>query len=468
MRLRNSLNQPLRMMRASDKCLRLSAKLMPLRLLSNTRTMCHCVAVSLLMLLLLTAVAVSTLTCGGGVDCAVIRESAGRLPTKMMIGLTYDETKYLPSDPNWKGRIPAWIGLDGRMRVPPSPQSQIMTTTGNKELSAAGSHVDDYGVIVPIGGGGGAAAADNDDEAAVMQQFVPSLRWASAGLLMQEDKRADRNDNKQRRSSSSSRGMTSRSSSATGRDFTCPLSPPILCLIDFLTPSIVHGDGSDVFSYELWGFNDNEGTKYNHSGIELSPNCYFRDSDESNYLICNKAAADDSIPQPLPDILDGFEMRQTSLGCIRANQFAGMHVTSLILDENKIRGVALNTFTGVEGVQKLSLERNKIQVVFWEAFQGLDSLLILSLRGNSINLTSAGMTEIIKSPPSSSSTANNSNNFVLDSDSSPLLPSLKYLNLAENPLGHLNEFVFWHLSQSPIQELNLQSCSLSFIHKGNQ
>ena len=212
MRLRNSLNQPLRMMRASDKCLRLSAKLMPQRLLSNTRTMCHCVAVSLLMLLLTTA-AVSTLTCGGGVDCAAIRESASRLPTKMMIGLTYDETKYLPSDPNWKGRIPAWIGLDGRMRVPPSPQSQIMTTTTrNKELSAAGSHVDDYGVIVPIGGGG--AAADNDDEAAVMQEFVPSLRWASAGLQMQEDKRADRNDNIQRSyssssssSSSSSRGM---------------------------------------------------------------------------------------------------------------------------------------------------------------------------------------------------------------------------------------------------------------------
>lgn len=433
--------------------------------LRNTRnTMCCHFVASFLVLLTTTA---STLTCSG-VDCAaVIREDKQPLTagptttTTTTMKLTYDETKYL-SDPNWKGRIPAWIGLDGRMRIPSSShqshQSLMrrgavgMTTWANETALSAARDVDDYGVIVPIG-----PAAAVDDETApahVMQEFVPS--------------------NRRNRLSMTDEQRSSRSSTSQSKDFgSCPISPPILCFVDFLTPSIVYSDGSDVFSYDLWGLNENtnsnnNNTKYNYTDVDLSPNCYFRDSNNSNYLICNKTAADDTIPQPLPDILDGFEMRQTSLRYIRSTDFTGMEVTSLILDENNIRGISLNTFEDVRGVQKLSLERNQIRTVFWESFQGLDSLLILSLRGNHINLTSAGTTQPVELPSSNLIQRNNApnNNNILNSDNSPLLPSLKYLNLAENPLGHLNEFVFWQLTDSPIEELNLQSCNLNFIHQG--
>ena len=129
-----------------------------------------------------------------------------------------------------------------------------------------------------------------------------------------------------------------------------------------------------------------------------------------------------------------------------AGTFQGLSVLSMKLVDNKIRFVFPDAFLGTRDLMYLSLELNLIRYVQFElAFRGLDSLIVLLLKDNQLNFTNVG-TEMPQNEP--------------------VLPSLVYLNLANNPLGALNQYAFASLRNSSLEDLNLQSCKLRFIHPG--
>jgi hypothetical protein len=109
--------------------------------------------------------------------------------------------------------------------------------------------------------------------------------------------------------------------------------------------------------------------------------------------------------------------------------------------------IELGAFDGVTNLHSLYIEHNSILTLDWKMFDGLDELEMLSLKANQIDLT-----EMFKVMPNDGDTC--------------FLPDLHYLDLSENPLGSLNEYAFWQLRQSPIEELSLKSCGLSYIHQG--
>lgn len=319
----------------------------------------------------------------------------------------YDEAKY-QSDPEWKGRIPAWIGRDGRMRIAPSHPT-------TKSISL---YDDEYGIVVPF-----SLDPDDDPEDKTIEEFIPSMRRT--------------------------------------KSFNFLLSPTChyqLCLDEFLSPSIVNSDGSDIFQFDTFKV-ENVPENINYTDVDLSPDCYFEDP-INGYLICNTSDANGSIPKPLPTgTLSSFEMVNTALNTIRNGDFQGLNVAQLILDDNSIRNVLPSAFAGVRGLEKLSLERNQINFLDLKMFKGLDELLFLSFKGNNIHLSGYG-----KTMPNSSL----SHNSRLSCDELFILPKLRYFNMADNPITALNQYIFWHLSQSPIEELNLRSCNLSTIHQGNE
>ena len=206
-----------------------------------------------------------------------------------------------------------------------------------------------------------------------------------------------------------------------------------------MTPSLTYADGSDIFTNDLFqpwldpDYSDN-------SSLPVSPGCFFK---ELGYLVCNDDTMT-TVPS-IPAELIVFQMNNTMLRYLTADNFNGLKVAILKLDFNQLNHVGPAVFAGTVGLQELSLENNRIESSPMPALTGLDSLIVLSLKGNRINLSAHGYH---------------------DYSDDDLLPSLVYLNMANNPLGSLNQFVFSRLNSSPVEELNLQSCNLSYIHPG--
>lgn len=207
-----------------------------------------------------------------------------------------------------------------------------------------------------------------------------------------------------------------------------------------LTPSLTYPDGSDVFVSDVFEPDVPE-NDYHRGPFNATPaGCFFK---QEGYFVCNDSSLS-SVPRGIPPHLITFEMNHTGLTTLQSGDFSGLKVVSLKLDLNNISVILPGAFCGSVGVTRLSLEDNFIAHFSPYMFDGLDWLNVLSLKGNDINLTHVGFNK----------------------DEPLILPSLNYLNLADNPLYSLNQFVFRAFSNSPVQELSLKSCRLRYIHQG--
>lgn len=228
-----------------------------------------------------------------------------------------------------------------------------------------------------------------------------------------------------------------------GRDGSASCSD---CYGGFLFPSLTYPDGSDRFKSDYWSPSWENVNVTDSNPANVSDGCYYAES-PVGFLICDDDDVTD-VPQNLPPVLSVFKMNRTAVTVLRSNSFKGLRVQILNLEYNpSLSSIQKNAFRGVTGLQSLSLEYNALSSIHAGSFNGLDSLLILSFRGNLIDLSDVGTEE-----PAQNQTQP--------------LPSLVYLNLADNPLGSLNKFIFWGLRNSSLEELNLQSCNLRYIHPG--
>ena len=191
--------------------------------------------------------------------------------------------------------------------------------------------------------------------------------------------------------------------------------------------------------------------EFDASNIDLPFGCHIvpvvKDTDPPGYLICNDSSMT-RVPDDLPRqvALSIFEMNNTSVEILASGKFRLLDVVTMIFHSNPLLDtIELDAFDNVTNLHSLYIEHNSILTLDWKMFDGLDGLEMLSLKANQIDLT-----EKFKSAP----------------DDSCFLPDLHYLDLSENPLGSLNEYAFWQLRESPIEELSLKSCGLSFIHQG--
>lgn len=194
-------------------------------------------------------------------------------------------------------------------------------------------------------------------------------------------------------------------------------------------------------------------TEFDASDIDLPAGCYIvpvvKGQDPPGYLICNDSSMT-RIPSDLPRqvALSIFEMNNTNVGILASGDFRQLDVVTIIFDSNaQLVTIEVGAFDGVTNLHSLYIEHSSIRTLDWQVFDGLDGLEMLSLKANQIDLT-----RMFKAPP--------------DGEDKCVLPDLHFLDLSENPLGSLNEYAFWQLRDSPIEELSLKSCGLSYIHQG--
>ena len=336
-------------------------------------------------------------------------------PSKQAIKFVYRKDDFRQMEME-EGRIPAWIGRDGLMRVPSAFASTSFDLEGiNRHhypysLWKRISHY--YGVVLP-----GITSSRRWDEAEEdpvirLREFVPSLRHEKMAV------------------------KRSRRESCSKTD----------CIASTLTPSITNPDGSDIFLDDL--FDPDYDKDVNVTNVPVPTGCSFKDYPRDPTLICNNfsmKAVPDDLPRQIP--LSIFEMKNTSVEVLRKDDFDLLDVLEMKLDGNLIRTMEPGAFNNISNILVLSLKNNLISSLDWQVFEGLDTLVVLSLRANQIILTDQFQVPSNETPSSS------------------FLSKLSYLDLSENPLGDLNEFVFSHLENSPITELNLKSCSLQFIHE---
>ncbi|KAI9557746.1 hypothetical protein GHT06_017575 [Daphnia sinensis] len=407
---------------------------------------------SLVRLLFVTAAGCILFCCAGGAASFVpifqwntIKADAGRKaegetkniePSSPSIQLLQQSSEFRDME---KGRIPAWVGSDGLMRVPSTlpywPESD--TAASSRVLS---QHSDNrpYGIVVLPGISSSSFQADVAQEQDVTEAVeLDKVNVAdSSTCRSREPTPSARHQNEQR--------------CPMAYDHSPGWNPPVDGIdsySDFLSPSITYEDGSDVFSYDFYDTSNSYPAEFHASQVDVPSGCHF-ESDPPGYLICNDTSMT-RVPADLPRqiSLSVFQLNNTSVEVVERGDFYQMDLVDMSLDSNpQLYVIERGAFDNVTSLLTLSVRHNSIQTLDWQVFDGLDTLVVLSLRDNQIDLT-----QMFKDPPE---------------EDTCVLPNLIHLDLSENPLGALNRYVFWQLGQSPIEELNLKSCDLSYIDPG--
>ncbi len=230
------------------------------------------------------------------------------------------------------------------------------------------------------------------------------------------------------------------------------------CHTGVMSPTLTNPDKSDIFKSDYWAPEANETNVPDLDSCgKPSDGCVYEIIDEGDPSSCNLKCENmnmDGLPE-LPPKLAVFTMRKNNLDRLQKNAFRNKSVLEMKLEDNAIKEIEEDAFYGIQNLQSLSLEFNFIEKIHWkEMFNGLDSLLILSLRGNNFTLRDR--------PNRPSNDCNNNNT---NKNETNILTKLVYLNLAENPIQKLFHHSFRSLENSPVKELNLQSCSLVSIDK---
>lgn len=330
-----------------------------------------------------------------------------------------------------EGRIPAWVGEDGLMRVPSAFASASFELDDIRDQrgSFLREFIDrHYGVVVvPPNGISDSSSSERspeEDPFVWLREFVPSLRQEGAV---------------------GTRRMKPNSTNSEDERISDECTT---CYADNLSPSVTYPDGSDLFVYDFYSLEYLD--EFDDTNVPVPSGCSF-ENDPPGYLICNDRSMT-SVPSDLPRQipLSIFEMNNTNVEVLSRGDFYLLDVLEMKLDGNLIETVEPGAFDNITNIGSLSMKHNSILSLDWQVFEGLDTLVVLSLRDNRINLT-----EQFKEPPEK-----------MPLLPLPFLPQLSYLDLAENPLGALNEFVFAYLANSTVVELNLKSCSLTYIHPG--
>lgn len=358
-------------------------------------------------------------------------------PSSSSIQLLHQRNEFRDME---KGRTPAWVGSDGLMRVPSTlpywPASD--TATSSRALSDYSDNRPCGIVVLP-----GISSPLQADVA--QEQDV-----ASGPMKPDEVNVVDSLACRSRQRPSSSR-QRNEQRWPMAYDHSTDLNPPvdgIDSFSEFLSPSITHEDGSDVFSYDFYDTSNSYPTEFDAASVDLPSGCHV-ESDPPGYLICNDTSMT-RVPVDLPRLisLSVFELNNTSVQVLAKGDFYQMDLVDMNLCSNpQLDVIERGAFDNVTSLLTLSVKHNSIQSLDWQVFDGLDTLVVLSLRDNQIDLT-----QMFQDPP--------------DEEDAIVLPNLIHLDLSENPLGALNRYVFWQLGQSPIEELNLKSCDLSSIDPG--
>ncbi|XP_046644826.1 toll-like receptor Tollo isoform X1 [Daphnia pulicaria] len=336
------------------------------------------------------------------------------------------------------GRIPAWVGPDGLMRVPsalPYLTSSDIASSSPEALSH-GTNNSPYGfVVLPE-----ISSSQTDDA-----EFE--------GSNEQEDDEEE--ESSFRRLLKLAPLLSKKESQTTGRnlyEFSPSTDREDVSFAELLVPTATHADGSDIFQFETYDPSNSYPTEFDASDIDLPSGCYIvpvvLEDDPPGYLICNDSTMT-KIPSDLPRqvALSIFEMNNTNVETLASGDFRQLDVVTIKFDSNaQLVTIELGAFDGVTSLHSLYIEHSSISTLNWQVFDGLDGLEMLSLKANLINLT-----EMFKTTPGDEETC--------------ALPDLHFLDLSENPLRSLNQYAFWQLRESPIMELSLKSCGLAFIHQ---
>lgn len=357
------------------------------------------------------------------------KSGAGRLKAKAQLTPTATTTTLFSKKNGFlsmeEGTIPAWVSPDGLMRVPSVQPASVMDDFGGGGSKDA-EHMRinrNFGAVVP-----GihpplnpikVSSEGKEDPVIRFAEFVPSLRHQMAA-----------------------RGRRDKFSSAHKVTFQPDCAD---CYAEFLSPSLTYSDGSDIFKYDFFDPSHSFPPEFNDSNIKAPSNCYF-ETDWLGHLICHDRSIT-KVPANLPKVpLSIFELNTTGVQVLQRGDFDQLDVVVMKLEANLIETIEKGSFNTVTSIQSLYIKYNLIQTLDWQLFDGLTSLVVLSLRGNQIDLSKS----FLDAPPAKTS----------------FLPQLTHLDLSENPLGALHQYVFSELEDSPIEELNLKSCKLNYIDPG--
>ena len=160
--------------------------------------------------------------------------------------------------------------------------------------------------------------------------------------------------------------------------------------------------------------------------------------------------------------LEVLDLSYNEIVRIDDNSFAAMHrLRTLRLDHNRLSGLTIRTFAGLDHLVSLDVSYNYISKVVSNAFNGLDLLEDLHLDGNSISDLGK---DAFKGMPALTflNLGKNLLTFVPSRSLRPL-SNLRYLSLDGNHIPTLVDHAFEHLSS--LEHLGLSDLNLMHVHE---
>lgn len=174
-------------------------------------------------------------------------------------------------------------------------------------------------------------------------------------------------------------------------------------------------------------------------------------NDNPLYISCEAPEWQDIHKDQFPDSLMYLKVSGTGITELETDSFAGKEIVYLELTGQRLDRIQVNAFRGIQSLDALNLRDNVMSVKdrylvgYFEQFKPLTNLTQLILERNSLTLA-----DIDSQKPTSEAT---------------IMPDLEYISLKNNELQRIESFFFYPLRQSPVRELNLNSCGLRSLGK---
>merc|ERR1719239_495173 len=182
-----------------------------------------------------------------------------------------------------------------------------------------------------------------------------------------------------------------------------------------------------------------------------SSSCSYWDPNNSS-MVCHDPQLKDWDEVPLPPSLCYFKINGTAVSHIPRDIFSDHNISVIRIEGNRrLKRIAKYAFRGVLSLRYLFISGNNIMgwptlkedKSFFSQFGEASELRLLVLEANNISFKG------IRAP----------------GNVSAVLPCLRQLSLARNPLHSLPADMFKPLRCSPLTHLDLRSAHLEFIHK---
>ena len=163
----------------------------------------------------------------------------------------------------------------------------------------------------------------------------------------------------------------------------------------------------------------------------------------------------------LPENTVSLHIYESNIPALRPAEYDRGRRTlrTLSLNYNNMSTVDGNYFQGLDKLKKLELTDNKLHTFLNNTFLGIPNLTELKLNYNSFSAIPSQNICLLKKLENLQMTSNNLTSGKIDECFTELL-HLYYLDISHNSIGEIQEFDFYSLRNSPIEELYMSNVGL--------